>query len=112
MGRFYAMVANGGELDGVRILSAASVKEMSTPVSTAGKPITYALGWQCTTSQNPGMSPLGIGSFGHGGAFATNGWIDPVNHLATVFMVQNVLVPESNKPREAFQKIVVEALGK
>ena len=110
MGRFYAMIANGGELDGVRVLSAASVKEMSTPVTTAGKPITYALGWQCVTPQNPGMSPLGVGTFGHGGAFATNGWVDPAHHLATVFLVQNVLVPESNKPREAFQRIVVEAL--
>ncbi len=109
MGRFYAMVANGGELDGARILSEAAVKEMTTPVSAGGKPLTYALGWQCVTEANAKMSPLGVGSFGHGGAFATNGWVDPKRKLAAVFLVQNVLVPESRKPKERFQELVVEA---
>jgi CubicO group peptidase (beta-lactamase class C family) len=52
-----------------------------------------------------------IASFGHGGAFATNGWIDPQRQIITVYLVQNVLVPDSSKPRDAFQKIVMEAAG-
>lgn len=111
MGRFYAMVANGGELDGKRLLSEKAVKEMTTPVSAGGKPITYGLGWQCCTEANAKMSPLGVGTFGHGGAFGTNGWVDPVRKVATVFLVQNVLVPAGGKPKEVFQRLVMEAVG-
>lgn len=111
MGRFYAMVANGGELDGKRLLSEKAVKEMTTPVSAGGKPITYGLGWQCCTEANAKMSPLGVGTFGHGGAFGTNGWVDPVRKVATVFLVQNVLVPAGGKPKEVFQRLVMEAAG-
>ena len=110
MGRFYAMIANGGELEGVRILSEKSVKDMTTPVMAGGKQQGYAVGWQCnTTTQRPTSMP--VGSFGHGGAFATNGWIDPERQIVTVFMVQNVLVPDSGKPKEAFQKLVMESAG-
>jgi CubicO group peptidase (beta-lactamase class C family) len=52
-----------------------------------------------------------VGSYGHGGAFATNGWIDPFHQIVTVFLVQNVLVPESGKPKDAFQKAVMDAAG-
>ena len=112
MGRFYAMVANGGELDGKRILSEKGVKEMTTPVSAGGKPITYGLGWQCCTEANAKMSPLGVGTFGHGGAFGTNGWVDLERKIATVFLVQNVLVPAGGKPKEVFQRMVSEAAGR
>jgi CubicO group peptidase (beta-lactamase class C family) len=111
MGRFYAMVANGGELDGKRILSEKGVKEMTTPVSAGGKPITYGLGWQCCTEANAKMSPLGVGTFGHGGAFGTNGWVDLKRKIVTVFLVQNVLVPAGGKPKEVFQRMVTEAAG-
>lgn len=112
MGRFYAMVANGGELDGKRILSETAVKEMTTPVSAGGKPITYGLGWQCCTEANAKMSPLGVGTFGHGGAFGTNGWVDLERKIATVFLVQNVLVPAGGKPKEVFQRLVMESVGR
>ena len=112
MGRFYAMVANGGELDGKRILSEKGVKEMTTPVSAGGKPITYGLGWQCCTEANAKMSPLGVGTFGHGGAFGTNGWVDLKRKIVTVFLVQNVLVPAGGKPKEVFQRMVSEAAGR
>jgi hypothetical protein len=52
-----------------------------------------------------------VGSFGHGGAFATNGWVDTKSGIVTVYLVQNVLVPDSGKPRDAFQKLVMEAAG-
>lgn len=110
MGRFYAMVANGGEWEGKRILSAGAVKEMTTPVSAGGKPMTYALGWQCCTEGNAKMSPLGVRSFGHGGAFGTNGWVDMERKIVTVFLVQNVLVPAGGKPKDVFQRLVMEAV--
>ena len=52
-----------------------------------------------------------VGSYGHGGAFATNGWVDPKNKLITVFMVQDVLVPNASQPRDTFHRLVNEALS-
>lgn len=111
MGRFYAMIANGGELDGKRILSAKAVKDMTTPVSAGGKQLNYACGWQCNTETQRVCAAMPVGSFGHGGAFATNGWVDPQSGIVTVFLVQNVLVPDSGKPRDAFQHLVMDAAG-
>lgn len=111
MGRFYAMIANGGELDGKRILRAESVADMTKPVSAGGKQLNYACGWQCNIETQRVCAAMPVGSFGHGGAFATNGWIDPQSGIVTVFLVQNVLVPDSGKPRDAFQKLVMEAAG-
>jgi len=111
MGRFYAMVANGGEFDGKRIISAAAVADMTTPVTAGGKQLNYACGWQCNIQTQRVCASMPVGSHGHGGAFATNGWIDPHSGIVTVFMVQNVLVPDSNKPRDAFQRLVMAAAG-
>ncbi|MGV3659377.1 MAG: serine hydrolase domain-containing protein [Prosthecobacter sp.] len=111
MGRFYAMIANGGELDGKRILKAESVKDMTTPVKAGEKQLNYACGWQCNTETQRVCGAMPVGSFGHGGAFATNGWVDVKSGLVTVFLVQNVIVPDSGKPRDAFQRIVMDAAG-
>jgi CubicO group peptidase (beta-lactamase class C family) len=109
MGRFYAMIANGGELDGKRIVSAESVADMTKPVSAGGKQLNYACGWQCNIETQRVCAAMPVGSFGHGGAFATNGFIDPKSGIVTVYLVQNVLVPDSGKPRDAFQKLVMQA---
>ncbi|MBN8418655.1 MAG: beta-lactamase family protein [Verrucomicrobia bacterium] len=111
MGRFYAMIANGGELDGVRIISEKSVKDMTTPVTAGGKQLNYACGWQVNTETQRVNSQMPVGSFGHGGAFATNGCIDPQSKIVTVYLVQNVLVPDSGKAKDAFQHLVMEAAG-
>jgi len=111
MGRFYAMIANNGELDGKRILSPKSVADMTKPVSAGEKQLNYACGWQCNTETQRVCPAMPVGSFGHGGAFATNGFLDPKSGIVTVFLVQNVLVPDSGKPRDAFQKLVMEAAG-
>ncbi len=111
MGRFYAMIANGGSLEGVHILSEAAIKDMTSPVKTDGKMQPYASGWQVNSLSQKACSMMPVGSFGHGGAFATNGWIDPERKIVTVFMVQNVLVPDSGKPKDAFQHIVMESAG-
>jgi CubicO group peptidase (beta-lactamase class C family) len=111
MGRFYSMIASGGELDGVRIVSAKSVADMTTPVSAGGKLLNYACGWQVNIETQRVNSQMPVGSYGHGGAFATNGCIDPQSGIVTVYMVQNVLVPDSGKPKDAFQHLVMEAAG-
>jgi CubicO group peptidase (beta-lactamase class C family) len=111
LARFYGMIAGGGVLDGVRILSEAAVRDMTRPVDAGGKPQPYAAGWQYALENQRGSGPLPAGSFGHGGAFATHGWVFPKQGLVTVFLVQNVLVPDSGKAKDVFQKLALEASG-
>ncbi len=111
MGRFYAMIAHGGSLDGVRILSENSVKDMTKPVMAGDKLQGYAAGWQVNVEGQKPCAMMPLGSFGHGGAYATNGWVDLEHEIVTVFMVQNVLVPDSGKPKDAFQRLVMEFAG-
>lgn len=111
MGRFYSMIAAGGELDGVRIVSAKAIKDMTTPVTAGGRPLTYACGWQTNRPDQRVCAAMPVGSFGHGGAFATHGWVDPASGIVTVYLVQNVLVPDSGKPRDTFQRLVMDAAG-
>jgi CubicO group peptidase (beta-lactamase class C family) len=110
MARFYQMVLNGGELDGKRIVSAKGVAEMTKPHSASGRPIQYGLGWFNNATDKKVTPHMGAKSFGHGGAFGTNGWIDPEKKLITVFMVQNVLVPKGGELRDKFLELAAGAV--
>ena len=111
LARFYGMVAGEGVLDGVRVLSEAAVRDMTRPVEAGGKTQPYGAGWQYALENQRGSALLPAGSFGHGGAFATHGWVFPKQGLVTVFLVQNVLVPDSGKAKDAFQRLVLESSG-
>jgi CubicO group peptidase (beta-lactamase class C family) len=82
LARFYACLANYGELDGVRILSEATVRRMSEEQShrpdrvIIGIPIRWSLGYM--NGGDP-MWPQGPRktSFGHPGAGGSVGFADP-----------------------------------
>jgi CubicO group peptidase (beta-lactamase class C family) len=65
-------------------------------------------------------TPMGVteslspGSFGHGGAYGTQAWIDPTRKLAIVLLIQRAGLPNSDQSgmRKALQKAAVEAFGK
>jgi CubicO group peptidase (beta-lactamase class C family) len=49
----------------------------------------FGLTWE-VVKEPFGMQTLrSIGSYGHGGAFGTHGWIDPKKRLVGVFLVQS-----------------------
>lgn len=93
LSRFYQMMLNQGNWEGRRYLSPASVSAM-TMVQTgdlkAGhNPGTgFGLTWEVVKDPAGASMLWSIGSFGHGGAFGTHGWIDPAKKLVGVFMVQ------------------------
>ncbi len=93
--RFAQMVANGGELDGVRLLSPASVDLMRQSQLPAG--MTEIPGYAGNAfgldfavvvdpSKNGGMS---AGSYWWWGIAGSWFWIDPVEDLVFVGMIQN-----------------------
>jgi CubicO group peptidase (beta-lactamase class C family) len=84
MARFYACLANGGELDGVRLLSEETVAAATTCQveverdGTMGVPSRYALGFGCGGTpwdKYGSLSPPE--TFGHGGLGSIVGWADP-----------------------------------
>lgn len=117
MFRFYQMILNGGELDGHRIVSPDSVRAM-TSVQT-GDLVTgftpgngWGLGW-CIVRRPQGVTGmLSPGTFGHGGAFGTQGWVDPERKAIYVLMIQRSDLPNSDASdvRREFQRLAVEAL--
>jgi CubicO group peptidase (beta-lactamase class C family) len=101
LARFCQVVANGGELEGKRYLSEASVSEMTKRQTGEGIRESYGLGWA-----TPGTS------FGHGGAYATNMSIDRKTGLITIFLVQHAGFPgEGAQSRSAFEKAAHAEFG-
>jgi CubicO group peptidase (beta-lactamase class C family) len=57
---------------------------------------------------------LSPGTYGHGGAWGTQAWIDPVKGAAFILMVQRSNFPNSDASdvRAAFQTAAAAALAK
>jgi CubicO group peptidase (beta-lactamase class C family) len=94
VGRFAAMMANGGELDGVRIFRAETVQEFTTRQPGAG---TRALGWDTPGPHGSGGAGVKFSkaSFGHTGFTGTSVWIDPERHTWTVLLSNRVYQPRA-----------------
>ena len=105
--RFTRMILNGGELDGARVLSAASVAQMAqNHIGTVGVPALksaladrsedfsfiadgrdkWGLGFLITADADP--AKRSAGSLSWGGINNTYYWIDPARDLAGVIMMQ------------------------
>ncbi len=78
--RFLQLFLNGGELDGVRLVSRKTVELMLTNQIPRLQPA-FGLGFALETPENDFRSVLSAGSFEWGGAFATTYWADPKEQL-------------------------------
>jgi CubicO group peptidase (beta-lactamase class C family)/glyoxylase-like metal-dependent hydrolase (beta-lactamase superfamily II) len=116
--RFCQMVLRGGELDGKRYLKPETVKLMTT-IQTAGLKTGFTpgngwgLGW-CVVREPQGITAmLSPGTYGHGGAYGTQAWIDPVTKRIYILMVQRANFPNSDasEVRRGFQEAASAALA-
>ena len=118
VGTFCRMILNGGQLDGKRYLSEASVREMTSTqtgnLNNGGRGEGgYGLGWTTSNKSEGPDGPVIPGPCGHGGAYATNMSIDPKKKLITVFMVQHAGFPgDGDRALGAFKKVAAEAFAK
>jgi CubicO group peptidase (beta-lactamase class C family)/glyoxylase-like metal-dependent hydrolase (beta-lactamase superfamily II) len=117
--RFCQMVLRGGELDGKRYLKPQTVKLMTT-IQTADLKTGFTpgngwgLGW-CVVREPQGVTAmLSPGTFGHGGAYGTQAWIDPKMKRVYILMVQRANFPNSDasEVRKGFQKAASDAISK
>ena len=100
--RFAQMLANGGQLDGVRVLSRTSVQLMTSDHLGAriAAPLTpgelllgtpgYTMGLMFAVRQGNGIAGVSgsAGEFMWAGYAGTYFWVDPKEELAIVFMTQ------------------------
>lgn len=88
---FCQMIINGGELNGVRILSPLGVAEMTRPRQVTEDGGARGLGWDIQTSFSSNRGDLfPQGSFGHTGFTGTSIWIDPASETFVVFLSNRV----------------------
>jgi len=91
--RFCQMLLNGGQLDGVRLLSPLTVELMRTNVLPPNMPILgpgagFGLDFAIYTDPVAAGGYFGKGTYFWGGAAGTWFWIDPVNDLIVLGMIQ------------------------
>jgi uncharacterized protein YbbC (DUF1343 family)/CubicO group peptidase (beta-lactamase class C family) len=88
---FCQMILNGGEYNGVRILSPLGVAEMTQPRQVADDGGARGLGWDVHTTFSTNRGDLfPTGSFGHTGFTGTSLWLDPASETFVVFLSNRV----------------------
>ncbi len=125
--RFCQMLLGGGAVGRQRLLSPEAMKYLST-MQTANLETGFMqsaeygnhgtnYGWGIGTCilrapHQPLTSMLSTGTYGHGGAWGTQAWIDPVRGVAYVLMVQrsNFGNADASDVRRAFQQAAANAL--
>jgi CubicO group peptidase (beta-lactamase class C family) len=114
--RFAQMILNGGELDGVRLLSPSTVNLMITnhtgdqDIYIRGRDAYgFGLGFSMLTDPDNAREGLTPGSFGWGGAWGTVFWIDPVEQTVMIFLTQISSYAHFNI-RQDFPNTVMQAI--
>jgi CubicO group peptidase (beta-lactamase class C family) len=111
--KFAQMLANGGELNGKRLLSPRTVSFMSSvhaPDTLPGRlpGEGYGLSVRVVNHAVEGASRLSDGSFGWSGAYGTHFWVDPKEEIVAVMMIQTPV----RDMRPEFENAVMQAIIK
>jgi CubicO group peptidase (beta-lactamase class C family) len=117
--RFAQMLANGGELDGERIIGRKTLELMHAnhvpaallPLEIGGLPMPgygFGLGSRVLLDVAQSAAPGSVGEFGWSGAAKTHYWVDPQEQVVGLFMTQSMMsfdLPELDLRALAYQAI-------
>jgi CubicO group peptidase (beta-lactamase class C family) len=111
--KFGQMLANGGELNGKRLLSPRTVSFMSAvhiPDTLPGRQPGegYGLSVRVVNHAVDGALRVSDGSFGWSGAYGTHFWVDPKEEIVAVMMIQTPV----RDMRPEFENAVMQAIIK
>ena len=112
--RFSQMLLNGGELDGVRILSPKTIELMTTnhlgelPMGFGRSGAGFGLGFGLVLNPGEVGEVSSAGEYNWGGAAGTRCWIDPQENLIGLFMVQSI--PHRTRLADDFKVLTYQAL--
>jgi CubicO group peptidase (beta-lactamase class C family) len=109
---FGIMMANGGELNGTRLLSRKSVEMMTgvhVPDSLPGRPRGegFGLSVRVVTDHAARGTMLSNGTYGWSGAQGTHFFVDPKEELVGVLMIQT----PNNEVRNDFETLVAQSIA-
>ncbi|HEV2146042.1 MAG TPA: serine hydrolase domain-containing protein [Longimicrobiaceae bacterium] len=103
LARFAAMLANEGELDGVRVLKAETIRTFAQ--RQVG---TRALGWESPSRSGGGAAGLRISpnAYGHTGFTGTSIWIDPDRGTWAVILANRTYDTQGNNRMQTLRRTV------
>ena len=106
------MLANGGDLNGKRLLSRKSVEMLSAvhvPDTLPGRPAGegFGLSVRVVTNHAARNTLLSDGTYGWSGAQGTHFFVDPKEQLVGVLMVQT----SNNEVRNEFEDLVAQSIA-
>ncbi len=117
LGHLYRMMLTRGAIGELRLLSEKSADEMTRiqigELDGGFTPgVSMGYGWQVTRKPEGVHAMMSAGTFGHGGAFGTQGWIDPVQDLFVILLIQRSGMPnaDASEMRRDLQQVAVDAL--
>ena len=119
LAKLYRMMLGRGALGKTRVLSEQAVETMTKlqtgDLTTGFVPgMGFGYGWAVVRKPEGVTAMLSPGSYGHGGAFGTQGWIDPKQDLFVVLLIQRVGLKngDASPMRRELQKLAVEMIKK
>ena len=116
MAKFYQAVLNDRMMQPRKLLHHIYANQMihrsSGSVTTGFTPGNrWGLGW-CVVKEPQGVTRLlSRGTFGHGGAWGTQGWVDPDREMILVLMIQRAKFgnADGSDIRDAFTELAIKA---
>ena len=106
--RFYVMLVNGGEMGGVRVLRAETIRRATSeavfadPDRTLGIPTHWAYGFHLGGGRNnPFGARSSLATFGHSGQGSSIAWGDPARGVAYAYSTNGVADRITNTKRQA-----------
>jgi CubicO group peptidase (beta-lactamase class C family) len=117
LSKLYRMMLGKGKLGDVRILSeksAATMTKLQTGDIVCGftPGMGFGYGWAVIKEPQGVHAMLSAGTFGHGGAFGTQGWIDSQKDIFVILLIQRVGLQnaDASDMRRELQTIAVKSL--
>ena len=76
--------------------------------------MSFGFGWAVVREPKGITAMLSAGAYGHGGAFGTQGWIDPAQDLFVVLLIQRTGLAngDASPMREKLQALAADAVKK
>lgn len=106
---FLKMIANGGQLQGKRILSSRTVDLMIVDHLhedvNYGEGLGFGLGFEVVQDLGQRGRPGSVGEFRWGGAYGSTYWVDPAEEMIVVYFTQ--LRPSSVVPDQAMLRVLI-----
>ena len=106
---FLKMLANGGELQGKRVLSSRTVDLMTVDHLhedvNYGDGLGFGLGFEVVEDLGQRGRPGSVGEFRWGGAYGSTYWVDPAEEMIVVYFTQ--LRPSSIVPDQAMLRVLI-----